>query len=112
VVATGGFNRTSPVDWIQFTLSAPPSKTNFQRSLKLNGNGYAMAVYTSCNAAFGGCGSNSSQATTWATNYTYTQGIGCCSDNLAKSNTIIVKVFRTQLTTTCENYTITAKNTW
>jgi hypothetical protein len=109
VVATGGFNRVSPLDWIQFAFTAPPGSTNFQRSLTLSGNGYRMVAYTACNTVFPGCGTS---LTTWSTSYAYSHGIGCCSDGLAKPNTVRIKVFRSSITNTCESYSITAKNTW
>ena len=118
VVATGGFNRTTPVDWIKFTFTAPPAKTNFHRKLTLSGTGYAMAVHRTCNSAYTNCAGEASQVDQWQLLYTYSQGTsgdggtGCCTDDVAKANTVYVRVFRTALTSICQNYSITAKNTW
>ncbi len=77
-----------------------------------------MAVHRTCNSAYTNCTGGASQVDQWQLNYTYSQGTSgnggtrCCTDDVAKANTVYVRVFRTVLTSICQNYSITAKNTW
>jgi len=113
---TGGFNSNTKSDFFYLKFAAAPAGTPFARSIDLDGSGYGMTVLTNCNGAvYGDCTggtANAGQVTGWSVNYTYTAGVGCCTNNDSVPNNVTVRVFRTSISNTCADYTLTIANSW
>ncbi|MFT7622200.1 MAG: hypothetical protein ACI9WU_001368 [Myxococcota bacterium] len=112
VVVSGGFNRTSPQDYVRFEFQSTGYNQAFSRSLTLTGNGYRMEVLSACGTTYDQCTSGSANAsaiTAWSVDFNYLAGPNA-SDDDSRPVIVTARVFRQTITETCEPWTITATN--
>ena len=112
---TGAFNGLDIADYIQLTFKEPALGENFSRSIGITGNGYVITVMKSCptETPYSVCDGDKVTAKgvgAWSTSYQYQPGAGCCKDDLVRPTTLIVKVWRTAVTETCEPWTLNVQN--